>query len=561
MTRLFRILLLALAVPCAHAGEYMVAAANPLAARAGLHVLRDGGSALDAAIAVQMVLNVVEPQSSGIGGGAFLLHWDAAAKAVSAYDGRETAPAAARPDRFLRPDGAPMGVGEAIASGRSVGVPGVLRMLKLAHERHGVLPWRELFQPAIRLAEEGFEVSPRLHRLIAADPLLRRNAAARAYFYLPDGRALPAGYRLKNPELAAVLRRVADDGPDAFYQGEIAGAIAAAAAAPDRYGRAGDLAPADLAGYRAVERDAVCGGYRGYRVCGMPPPSSGGIGVLAMLGILERFPLARLGAGSAQAVHLFAEAGRLAYADRDHYVGDPEFVDVPTAGLVDPDYLRARSMLIRRERSMGRASPGVPPGARAALGADATVEASGTSHLSIVDADGNAVAMTTSIESAFGSRILVHGFLLNNELTDFSFAPGEAGRPAANRVEGGKRPRSAMAPTFVFARGHDDRLLLAAGSAGGPSIINYVAKLLVGVLDWKLGVQDAIAAPNMGSRNGDTELERGSAAEALEPALRALGHPVAVHAMVSGSQAILVAPGGLQGGADPRREGVALGNR
>ncbi|HVP09326.1 MAG TPA: gamma-glutamyltransferase [Burkholderiales bacterium] len=561
MTRLFRILLLALAVPCAHAAEYMVAAANPLAARAGMQILRDGGSALDAAIAVQMALNVVEPQSSGIGGGAFLLNWDAAAKAVSAYDGRETAPAAARPDRFLRPSGAPMGIGEAIASGRSVGVPGVLRMLKLAHERHGVLPWRELFQPAIRLAEDGFEVSPRLHRLIAADPLLRRNAAARAYFYLPDGRALPAGYRLKNPELAAVLRRVADEGPDAFYQGEIAHAIVAAAAAADRYGRAGDLAPEDLANYRAIERDAVCGGYRGHRVCGTPPPSSGGIGVLAMLGILERFPLARVPAGSAEAVHLFAEAGRLAYADRDHYVGDPEFVDVPTAGLVDPAYLRGRSMLIRRDRSMGRAAPGTPPGARAALGADATVEAGGTSHLSIVDADGNAVAMTTSIESAFGSRLFVRGFLLNNELTDFSFAPGEAGRPAANRVEGGKRPRSAMAPTLVFARGRDDRLLLAAGSAGGPSIINYVAKLLVGVIDWKLGVLGAIAAPNMGSRNGDTELERGSAAEALAPALRALGHPVAVHAMTSGSQAILVAPGGLQGGADPRREGVALGNR
>jgi len=561
MTRLFRILLLALAVPCAHAAEYMVAAANPLAARAGLQILRDGGSALDAAIAVQMALNVVEPQSSGIGGGAFLLHWDAAANAISAYDGRETAPAAARPDRFLRPDGAPMGLGEAIASGRSVGVPGVLRMLKLAHERHGILPWHELFQPAIRLAEEGFEVSPRLHRLIAADPLLRHNAAARAFFFLPDGRALPAGTRLKNPELAEVLRRIADEGPDAFYAGDIAREIVAAAAAPDRYGRAGDLATGDLANYRAIERDAVCGGYRGHRICGMPPPSSGGVGVLAMLGILERFPLARLRAGSAEFVHLFAEAGRLAYADRDHYVGDPDFVGVPTAGLVDPAYLRERSKLIRRGRSMGHAAPGTPPGARAALGADATVQAGGTSHLSIVDADGNAVAMTTSIESAFGSRLFVRGFLLNNELTDFSFAPGEPGRPAANRVEGGKRPRSAMAPTFVFARGRDDRLLLAAGSAGGPSIINYVAKLLVGVLDWKLGVQDAIAAPNVGSRNGDTELEQGSAAEALAPALRALGHPVSVHAMVSGSQAILVAPGGLQGGADPRREGVALGNR
>ena len=561
MTRILRILLLALAACSARAADFMVAAANPLAARAGVEILRAGGSALDAALAVQLALNVVEPQSSGIGGGAFLLHWQEDSKRTSAYDGRETAPAAARPDRFLRPDGSPMTLGEAIPSGRSVGVPGALRMLELAHRRHGSLPWRALFAPAIRLAEEGFEVSPRLHRLIAADPLLRRNAAARAFFYLPDDRALPAGHRLKNPELAAVLRRIADEGPDAFYRGEIAQAIVAAAAAPDRFGRAGDLALEDLANYRAIERDAVCGGYRGHRVCGMPPPSSGGIGVLAMLGILERLPLDRVRAGSTLAIHLFAEAGRLAYADRDHYVGDPEFVDVPTAGLVDPAYLRQRSMLIRRERSMGRAAPGTPPGARAALGDDATVEAAGTSHVSIVDADGNAVAMTTSVESAFGSRILVRGFLLNNELTDFSFAPGDAGRPAANRVEPGKRPRSAMAPTFVFARGRDDRLLLSAGSAGGPQIINYVAKLLVGVIDWKLGAQDAIAAPNMGSRNDDTELELGSPAEAFAPALRALGHPVAVHAMVSGSQAILIAPGGLRGGADPRREGVALGNR
>jgi gamma-glutamyltranspeptidase/glutathione hydrolase len=296
----------------------------------------------------------------------------------------------------------------------------------------------------------------------------------------------------------------------------------------------------------------------------MPPPSSGGIGVLAMLGMLERFPLARVRGGSAQAIHLFAEAGRLAYADRDYYVGDPAFVQVPAAGLVDPGYLRERASLIRPERSMGRAAPGKPPGAPAALGADATVEAAGTSHLCVIDAQGNAVSMTTTVESAFGSRILVHGFLLNNQLTDFSFVPEDDGKPAANRVEPGKRPRSAMAPTFVFereGRARAGRLLLAAGSAGGPAIINYVAKLLVGVLDWRLGVQEAIAAPNMGSRNGDTELERGSSAQAFEPALRALGHPVAVLDMVSGSQAILVTPGGLRGGADPRREGVALGNR
>ena len=531
----------------------MVATANPHASHAGVEILRAGGSALDAAIAVQMALNVVEPQSSGIGGGAFLLHWNDAEKKIAVYDGRETAPAAARPDRFLRPDGTPMSIGEAVGSGRSVGVPGVLRMLEIAHRKHGRLPWRQLFEPAIRLAEKGFAVSPRLHRLIASDPLLRRHPAARAYFYLPDGAALPIGHLLKNPELAAVLRRIADEGPDAFYAGEIARDVVAAITS---HPRPGDMTEQDLAAFRAMERDAVCGSYRAYRICGMPPPSSGGIAVLAILGLLERFPMASLRPGSSGAVHLFAEAGRLAYADRDHYVGDPDFLAVPAAGLVDPAYLRERSTLIRPERSMGHAEPGVPAGVRVSLGADATVEIGGTSHLSIVDAAGNAVAMTTSVESAFGSRILVHGFLLNNQLTDFSFAPQEGGRPLANRVEPGKRPRSAMAPTFVFAP--NGGLMLAVGAAGGPAIINYVAKTLVGVLDWKQSLQQAMAAPNMGSRNGDTEIERGSALEGIAAALRALGHPVAATDQVSGLHGIMRGARGWTGGADPRREGVVL---
>jgi gamma-glutamyltranspeptidase/glutathione hydrolase len=549
--------LLAFALPGAGAAQYMVAAANPHAARAGLEILRAGGSALDAAIAAQLVLNLVEPQSSGIGGGAFILHWDEAQRRISAYDGRETAPSAARPDRFLRPDGTPMTLPEAVGSGRSVGVPGVLRVLEFAHQRHGRLPWRRLFEPALRLAEEGFAVSPRLHRLIAADPLLRRLPAARAYFYLADGSALPVGRRLTNPDFAAVLRRVADEGADAFYRGDIARDIVAAVAA---HPKPGDLAEQDLAGYRALEREAVCGGYRAYRICGMPPPSSGGIAVLAMLGILERFDMAAVRPASSEAVHLFSEAGRLAYADRDHYVGDPGFVEVPTAGLIDSKYLRERSDLIRPERSMGHALPGNPPGVRAALGEDATLESAGTSHLSVVDAQGNAVAMTTTVESAFGSRILVHGFLLNNQLTDFSFVPQENGRPLANRVEAGKRPRSSMAPTFVFAPAGS--LWIAAGSAGGPAIINYVAKALVGVIDWKFSLQQAIAAPNMGSRNHETEIERGSSLESAAAALRAMGHPVAVVDLVSGSQGILRTPRGpsftLTGGADPRREGVVL---
>lgn len=534
----------------------MVAAANPLAARAGIEILRAGGSAVDAAIAVQMVLNLVEPQSSGIGGGAFVLHWNAAEKRISAYDGRETAPAAARPDRFLRPDGSPMGLGEAIGSGRSVGVPGVLRVLELAHAKHGRLPWRRLFEPALRLAEEGFAVSPRLHRLIASDPLLQRNAAARAYFYLPEGRALPVGHLLKNPELAAVLRRVADEGADAFYRGDIARDMVAAVAS---HPLPGDLTEQDLVGYRALEREAVCGSYRRQRICGMPPPSSGGIAVLAMLGILERFDMAKVRPNSSQAVHLFSEAGRLAYADRDHYVGDPEWVRVPTAGLIDPDYLHERATLIRAEKSMIRASPGKPAGATVTLGADATLESAGTSHLSVVDAQGNAVAMTTTVESAFGSRILVHGFLLNNQLTDFSFVPEEGGKPLANRVEAGKRPRSSMAPTLVFAP--DGAFSMAVGSAGGTAIINYVAKALVGVIDWKQSLQQAIAAPNMGSRNRDTEIERGSALESTAATLRAMGHPVAVIDQVSGSQGIARTSRGLQGGVDPRREGVVLGGQ
>jgi gamma-glutamyltranspeptidase/glutathione hydrolase len=554
MTRFACILFTVLALP-AQGAPHMVAAANPHAARAGIETLRAGGSAVDAAIAMQMVLTLVEPQSSGIGGGAFLLHWDAVGSRLAAYDGRESAPASARPERFLRADGSPMGLGEAIGSGRSVGVPGVLRMLELAHVRHGRLPWRRLFTPAIRLAEQGFPVSPRLHRLIAADPLLKRNAAARAYFHLADGSALPIGHRLRNPALAAVLREVAGGGADAFYDGRTARDIVAAVAAQPI---AGDLSEQDLAEYRALERDAVCAHYRAQRVCGMPPPSSGGVGVLQILGILERFPMAQLRPGSAEAVHLFSEAGRLAYADRDHYVGDPAFVQVPVAGLTDPAYLRERSTLIRPEKSMLHAAPGKPAGATVSLGADATQEAAGTTHLTVLDARGNAVTMTSSVESAFGSRILVRGFLLNNPLTDFAFVPEEGGRPLANRVEARKRPRSSMAPTFVFAR--DGSLRLALGSAGGNQIINYVAKALVGTLDWKMSLQQAIAAPNMGSRNGDTEIERGSALESVAAALQALGHPVQAIDMVSGTHGVARSPRGLAGGADPRREGVALGN-
>lgn len=541
--------------PLAHAREFMLATAHPLATEAGYRVLRQGGSAVDAAIAAQLVLAVVEPQSSGLGGGAFMVHYAAASGDLLVYDSRETAPAAATPDRFLR-DGRPMSFREAVNNGRSVGTPGLLRGLEAAHRAHGRLPWKTLFAPAIALCEQGFAVSPRLHALLQDEQAeLSRQPAAARYFYAPDGSAWPVGHILKNPELAAVLRRVADEGADAFYHGDIARDIVAAVRG---HARPGDLSEADLAGYRAVVRAPVCGRYRGYLLCGPPPPSSGPMTVLQMLGELEQHPLGEMRPGTARAVHYFAEAGRLAYADRDFYAGDPAYVDVPVEALLDPRYLKARGALIRPDRSMGVAAPGDPAGLLQARARDDALEVPSTTHLSVVDREGNVVSMTSTIESAFGSKILVRGFLLNNEMTDFSMSPADArGRPAANRVEPGKRPRSAMAPMIVFRAG---RPYLVVGSPGGSAIINYVAKTLVGVIDWGLDIQQAVALPNMGSRNRATELERGSALVRLAPALRAMGHEVAEVDFPSGLQGIMIGPEGLTGGADPRREGTALGD-
>ncbi len=542
----------------------MVAAANPLAVAAGHQVLRRGGNAIDAAIAVQMVLNLVEPQSSGIGGGALLLFHNARSGSLSAYDGRETAPAAARPDRFLDREGQPLEFYDAVVGGRSVGVPGTLRMLELAHRQFGKLPWRVLFEPAIALAEQGFAVSPRLHAAIAGERHLTQERAS-AYFYNADGTPLAVGQTLKNPAFAAALKRIAAKGADAFYAGEIAQDIVATVhSAP---ANPGDMTEADLAGYRAKVREPVCGHYRGYKVCGMPPPSSGGITVLQILGILEPYDMKALGAESLLSVHLFSEAGRLAYADRNQYLADPDFVR-PPPGLLDPAYLRERSALIRLDSSMGHAAPGVPVIAQPArkragtwrrLGAAAALEFPSTSHLSIVDRYGNALAMTTTIEDAFGSRLMTRsGFLLNNELTDFAFLPEEGGKPVANRLEAGKRPRSSMAPTIVYdSRG---KVIMVVGSPGGSAIINYVAKTLIGVLDWGLDPQAAIDLPNVGSRNGATELEEDTPAVALEPGLEALGHDTRVMEHNSGLQAIVRTRNGWIGGADPRREGTAEGD-
>ncbi len=546
------------------ARDFMVAAAHPLATEAGYEILKAGGSAIDAAIAMQMVLTLVEPQSSGIGGGAFLMHFDGTR--VQAFDGRETAPAAVDEKLFSGADGKPLDFQDAMTSGRSVGTPGVLRMLELAHKEHGTLPWADLFAPAIRLAERGFPVSPRLATLLSLESHLQKDPEAAAYFYDAGGRPWSAGHVLKNPALAETLAEIARGGADAFYRGQIARDIEAKVKSHPVY--PGALSAKDLADYRAKRRNPVCAPYRVWTVCGMPPPSSGGIAVAQLLGILETKDMRALapvdGRLRPEAVHLFSEAGRLAYADRARYVADTDFVPLPgkgVASLIDPRYLVARAQLIG-DRSMGVAQPGVPPGTRVARGDDVSAERPSTSHIVVVDAKGNTVSMTTSIEAAFGSRQMVRGFLLNNQLTDFSFQPADANGPIANRVQPGKRPRSSMAPVLVFDKG-GKKFVMALGSPGGSAIINYVAKVLVGTLDWGLNMQQAIDLPNFGSRNGPTELEQGRVTDELVSALRARGHNLRVMEQTSGVQGIMRldvhGKAVWFGGADPRREGTAKG--
>ncbi|MHA6125319.1 gamma-glutamyltransferase [Pseudomonas fluorescens group sp. PF-1] len=558
-----------------HAFRHMAAAANPLAAAAGREMLRRGGSAIDAAIAMQAVLTLVEPQSSGIGGGALIMLWDG--KNVRTYDGRETAPAGATERLFLQADGTPMPFTRAQIGGRSVGTPGVLRALELAHKKHGRLPWAQLFEPAIKLAEQGFAISPRLHQLIASDSSLRSSPDMVAYFLNADGSPKAIGTRLKNPALAAVLQRIANEGPDALYRGVVAQEIVRKV---QGHANPGSLSLNDLKDYTAKERAPLCTDYQRWQVCGMPPPSSGGIAVAQILGTLQaleardkHYALAPLKpvktnapAGiepDPQAVHLISEAERLAYADRAQYVADTDFVPVPVKGLVDPSYLAGRAALIG-ERSMGTAEPGTPPGIQVAYAPDRSPLRISTSQVVAVDDEGGAVSMTTTIESAFGSHLMVQGFLLNNEMTDFSFIPEENGQKVANRVEPGKRPRSSMAPTLIFDR-QSGEFLATIGSPGGSQIIEYVAKSTLGLLDWNLDAQQAINLPNFGSRNGPTELERGQFSPALIQALKAKGHEVNEIDMTSGTQAIVRARDAqgkvsLTGGADPRREGEALGD-
>ena len=561
MARLILLLLLLLAPVTGRAQPRMVVAPHPLAAEAGMTMLRAGGTAIDAAIAVQAMLTLVEPQASGIGGGALLLSWEAGARRLSAWDGRETAPAATSPGLFLR-DGRPLAFHEAAVGGRAVGVPGAMRMLEAAHRAQGsaqgALPWRDLFAPAIGAAEEGFRITARLAAQLEADEArLRRDPQAAALFY-PGGAALAEGARLRNPALAATLRALAEGGADALHRGPIAAEIAAAVRG---HANPGLLTTDDLAGYAPLRREAVCGPYRALLVCGFPPPSSGGVAVLQILGVLAHQELAGLDPRGADAAHLLGEAGRIAFADRNRYLADMDHVPVPLAGLVDPTYLRLRAQLLDRDRALPALRPGNPPWAGAApLASQPPQPEGGTSHIAIVDGAGNVVSLTTTIEDVFGARLMVRGFLLNNQLTDFSFLPEVEGRPVANRVGPGKRPRSSMSPTIVFGGGLP---VAAVGSAGGSRIIGHVAQTLVAMLDWGLEPQAAVALPRVGAVNEMVELEAGTGAAGLAPVLRGRGFPVEARVMNSGLAAIRILRGPegvrLQGGADPRRDGVALG--
>jgi gamma-glutamyltranspeptidase/glutathione hydrolase len=553
---------------------FAVAAANPLATDAGYQILMAGGSAIDAAIAVQMVLTLVEPQSSGIGGGAFVLHHDG--KKVEAYDGRELAPSAATDKLFLDAQGKPLPFIEGVVSGLSVGVPGTLSVLETAHKEHGKLPWATLMQPAIQLAEQGFKLSPHLHRALMAEKFLMNDAVAANYFFDGQGKPFPIGHVLKNPELAAVLRDVAKRGAQALQQGPVAEAIVQKVRNHPQ--RPGSMTLQDLANYKVKKREPLCFDHavqttgKTFQLCGFPPPSSGTLAIGQMLGILNNTPAGKMsleqGLPTSEWLHFYTEAARLAFADRGQFVGDPDYVKAPGGDwktMLHPSYLQQRSGLIGAQ-SMKVAQPGNPAESKTAYAPMPAQEEYGTSHISVVDKNGNAVAMTTTIEAVFGSRLMVNsgqgrsgGFLLNNELTDFSFAPTDAkGLPIANRVEGGKRPRSSMSPTLVFEK-DSGKLKMTGGSPGGAVIIHYTGKLLIGTLQWGLNTQQAINLPNFSSLNGPTILEEKRFPETTIKALQSKGHDVRETPLPSGLQAIEVTPKGFFGGADPRREGIVMG--
>lgn len=538
--------------------KHVIVASHSLATDAGLDMLRKGGSAVDAAIAAQMVMGLVEPQSSGIGGGTFLVHWNAKKKRLETYDGRETAPKSVTPNLFLGADGKPLGYVEAVVGGRSVGVPGTIAVLALAHKEQGRLAWADLFAPAIALAENGFPVSPRLARAIARDPALAWIPETAAYFR-PNDKPLQEGDIVKNQAYADTLREIAASGGEAFYRGRIAEAIVRAVTTSPR--GPVNFTLDDVANYQPKKRAPLCGTYRVYRICGMGPPSSGGVTALQILKMMERFNVPRLKPASPQAMHLFAEAQRLAFADRAVYLGDPDFVPVPLPGMIGPAYLSGRSKLISIQSVMDRTKieAGKPKGADLTLRHLAAPDHSrpGTAHVSVIDAAGNALAMTTTVEGGFGSHLMAAGFILNNQLTDFSFEPRKDNRRLANAPDAGKRPLSSMTPTIVFDR--KGKVVAVIGSPGGWRIIPYVTKTLVGLLDWNMDMATAIDQPNVTARSGPTELESGRTPEPTVAALKALGHEVSLTeptSGVSGLNGIRVTKNGFDAAADPRREGT-----
>ena len=537
--------------------QSLVVTAHPLATEAGLNILKQGGSAADAAVAIQAMLTLVEPQSSGIGGGAFLLYWDQKANKLRAYDGRETAPLSADPKLFYN-NNTPMDWVDAFIGGRSVGTPGVLKMLELSQKNHGQLEWGSLFQDTIEQAEQGFKVSRRLHKLIASgiNPGLNRYAEAREYFYLEDGSPLPIGFLRTNQSLADSLSLIAKQGTQAFYNGPLREQIVEKVRS--NKDNPGLLSAEDFAQYTAKERLPLCLPYKTYKVCGFPPPTSGGITVLQILKLLDETNFEKYKPDSLLGRHLFTQASRLAYADRGRYLADSDFVDVPTHALLAPHYLSNRSNLINKTQDAGTIKPGQPIGFTSTWADDQSPELPSTSHFVVVDKWGNAVSMTTSIEMAFGSTLMVGGFLLNNQLTDFSFTPMKKGKSIANRVQPGKRPRSSMSPFMIFDA--DGQLYAAIGSPGGSRIINYVAESLLFMLNTDMTLQEAVNVPHVSNRNGLTELEANTKAETLADSLKMMGHNVKVRDLNSGLHAIRRLPNGKwESGVDNRREGLALG--
>ncbi|WP_249422320.1 gamma-glutamyltransferase [Marinomonas lutimaris] len=540
----------------AHAQKFMVATANPEASKAGYDVLKAGGSAIDALVAVQMVLGLVEPQSSGLGGGAFVVYYDAANQKLTTFDGRETAPQEATPELFQDENGEPLSFYDAVVGGRSVGTPGTVKLMGELHDRYGTMPWEDLLEPATQLAQEGFIVSPRLADAIKGSAeRLSRYPETKAYFFNLDGTPLEAGSRLQNTQYYETLRFLATYGADEFYTGQIAKKIVSQVRGA--IDNPGVLSEQDLLSYRVKERAPVCLPYKEYDICGMGPPSSGALTVGQILGITEQFDLASLGANSPEAWQIIGDASRLAFADRGRYIADTDFVPMPQ-GLLDKPYLAERAKLITKGKALENAEPGEPEWRHPIKQADdMAIELPSTSHISIVDKDGNAVSVTTTIENGFGSNLMSNGFLLNNELTDFSFKSHQDGYPIANRVEPGKRPRSSMSPTIVMK---NNKPYLVVGSPGGSRIIGYVAKTLIAHLEWGMDIQQAINLPNMLNRFGTYDLEKGTEAETYAKALTDMGFKVSVQDLNSGVQGIVVEKDGLLGGADPRREGLVLGD-